>query len=49
MNFVGLLIFLSSLEREEKDERGVKWKRKPRDTTVEERNKALGDIDPEVI
>ncbi|KAL8476053.1 hypothetical protein ACS0TY_028647 [Phlomoides rotata] len=32
---------------EEEDEGGVKWQRKPRDTTVEDRNKALEDIDPE--
>ncbi|XP_051117331.1 uncharacterized protein LOC127242033 isoform X2 [Andrographis paniculata] len=32
---------------EEEDERGVKWKKKPRDTSVEERNKILQEIDPE--
>ncbi|GER30822.1 hypothetical protein STAS_06785 [Striga asiatica] len=32
---------------EEEDEGGGKWRRKPRDTTIEERNKALEEIDPE--
>ncbi|KAG8384490.1 hypothetical protein BUALT_Bualt04G0123100 [Buddleja alternifolia] len=41
----GLRIVLSLGENE--DAGGVKWRRKPRDTTVEERNKALEEIDPE--
>ncbi|KAK4393366.1 hypothetical protein Sango_1807400 [Sesamum angolense] len=41
----GLRIVLSL--GEEEDEGGVKWRRKPRDTTVEERNKVLEEIDPE--
>ncbi|KAL0332240.1 UNVERIFIED_CONTAM: Vacuolar protein sorting-associated protein 13a [Sesamum calycinum] len=40
----GLRIVLSLGEE---DEGGVKWRRKPRDTTVEERNKVLEEIDPE--
>ncbi|KAI3452089.1 hypothetical protein Pfo_008754 [Paulownia fortunei] len=41
----GLRVVLSL--GEEEDEGGVKWRRKPRDTTVEERNKVLEEIDPE--
>ncbi|KAK6129038.1 hypothetical protein DH2020_037218 [Rehmannia glutinosa] len=41
----GLRVVLSL--GEEEDEGGGKWRRKPRDTTVEERNKVLEDIDPE--
>ncbi|KAL0450266.1 UNVERIFIED_CONTAM: hypothetical protein Slati_1583000 [Sesamum latifolium] len=41
----GLRIVLSL--GEEEDEGGVKWRRKPRDTMVEERNKVLEEIDPE--
>ncbi|PIN04124.1 hypothetical protein CDL12_23339 [Handroanthus impetiginosus] len=41
----GLRVVLSL--GEEEDEGGAKWRRKPRDTTVEERNKVLEEIDPE--
>ncbi|KAL2240290.1 UNVERIFIED_CONTAM: hypothetical protein Sindi_0670200 [Sesamum indicum] len=41
----GLRIVLSL--GEEEDEGGVKWRRKPRDTMVDERNKVLEEIDPE--
>ncbi|KAK6129040.1 hypothetical protein DH2020_037201 [Rehmannia glutinosa] len=41
----GLRVVLSL--GEEEDEGGGKWRRKPRDTTVEERIKVLEDIDPE--
>ncbi|GFP80965.1 hypothetical protein PHJA_000239800 [Phtheirospermum japonicum] len=41
----GLRVVLSL--GEEEDEGGGKWRRKPRDTTVDERNKVLEDIDPE--
>ncbi|KAK4416260.1 hypothetical protein Salat_2451500 [Sesamum alatum] len=40
----GLRVVLSL--GEEEDEGGVRWRRKPRDTTVEERNKVLEEIDP---
>ncbi|KAL0377792.1 UNVERIFIED_CONTAM: hypothetical protein Sradi_3084700 [Sesamum radiatum] len=43
----GLRIVLSL--GEEEDDGGVKWRRKPRDTMVEERNKVLEEIDPEVV
>lgn len=43
------LDFVLGVRREEEDEGGVRWRRKTVDTTVEERDKVLKDIDPEVL
>lgn len=43
-----LLSFLFPTSREEEED-GVRWKPKPRDSSIEERKKILAELDTEVL